>query len=91
MIEYINETRKTGFNLLPKTAIQRANSRALAEIINSGIQPYQNTDVQRRVNDWFGEEKKSEWLQFYLHKGFRVIEESLKKNCRTLFSHIFKS
>ena len=26
-----------------------------------------------------GEEKKDEWLQFYLHKGFRAIETALKE------------
>ncbi len=26
-----------------------------------------------------GEEKKNEWLQFYLHKGFRAIEAALKE------------
>ena len=26
-----------------------------------------------------GEEKKTEWVQFYLHKGFRSLEEALKQ------------
>lgn len=80
MIEYIDETRPQDASLFPKDPVSRAKARALAETINSGIQPYQNTNVQQRVNQWFGEEKKNEWLQHYLHRGFRAIEESLKEN-----------
>ena len=60
--------------------MKRAKSRSIAEIINSGIQPYQNPSTQRQIANWFGEEKKKEWLYFYIHKGFRVLEEALKEH-----------
>jgi maleylacetoacetate isomerase len=46
-------------------------------MVNSGIQPYQNTNVLKRLVASLGEEKKNEWLQNYLHKGFRAIEATL--------------
>jgi maleylacetoacetate isomerase len=64
---------------LPSDPVKRAKARAIAEIVNSGIQPYQNTNVLKRLVGELGEEKKNEWLQFYLGKGFRAIEASLKE------------
>ena len=43
IIEYLDETRPNKVNLLPKDPVKRARARAIAEIVNSGIQPYQNT------------------------------------------------
>ncbi len=76
IIEYIEETRK-GVRLFPKDPILRAKARQIAEIINSGIQPYQNLNVIKRVNSYGGEEKRTEWAQFYLSKGAKVLEETL--------------
>lgn len=66
--------------MLPVDPVKRAKARAIAEIVNSGIQPYQNTNVLKRLVKEIGEDKKNEWLQFYLAKGFRAIEESLKES-----------
>jgi maleylacetoacetate isomerase len=79
IIEYLDETRPQSPQLIPKDPVKRAKARAIAEIINSGIQPYQNTSVVKHVLDLAGEEKKVEWLRFYLSKGFRAIEEALKE------------
>ena len=43
IIEYLDETRPQKINLLPKDPAKRAKARAIAEIVNSGMQPYQNT------------------------------------------------
>jgi maleylacetoacetate isomerase len=64
---------------LPLDPTKRAQARAIAEIVNSGIQPYQNTNVLKRLTEELGEEKKNEWLQFYLGKGFRSIEAALRE------------
>jgi maleylacetoacetate isomerase len=40
------------------------------------MQPFQNLSTLKMV----GEEKKSEWIQFYLHKGFRSLEVALKES-----------
>ena len=60
---------------MPKDPIKKAKARAIAEIINSGIQPYQNLSALKKV----GDEKRNEWLHFYLHKGFKAIETALKE------------
>nr|QUF59422.1 glutathione S-transferase GSTZ3 [Brachionus angularis] len=80
IIEYLDETRPQQPRLIPQDPIKRAKARAIAEIINSGIQPYQNTNVLKRLVNEIGEEKKNEWLKFYLTKGFRAVEEALKES-----------
>lgn len=64
-------------SLFPKDPVQRAKARQIAEIINSGIQPYQNLNVVKRIASYGGEEMRTEWAQFYLSKGARVLEETL--------------
>lgn len=76
IIEYLEETRVEP-RLLPQDPVKRAKSRAIAEIVNSGIQPYQNTNVLKRVVNYCGNDKKDEWVQFYLHKGFKALEAAL--------------
>jgi glutathione S-transferase len=44
IIEYLDEKIPEP-SLLPKDLGKRAKARAIAEIVNSGIQPYQNTNV----------------------------------------------
>jgi len=78
LIEYLDETRpSSGPSLLPKDPVLRQKARAIAEMVNSGIQPFQNTNVNKRVADYAGDEKRTEWIQFYLHKGFRGLEAVL--------------
>jgi maleylacetoacetate isomerase len=79
IIEYLNETRPQGASLLPSDPIKRAKARALAEIVNSGIQPYQKTSVVKRFAEQYGEEKKNEWVYTHLNNGFRAFEEMLKE------------
>lgn len=79
IIEYLNETRKNGVNLIPDDPFYRQKSKTIAEIINSGIQPYQNINVLKRI----GDEKKTEWLNHYLNKGLNSIEVILKETSGT--------
>ena len=79
IIEYLDETRKNGPNLVPKNAIKRVKARSIAEIINSGIQPYQSANVVQRIAKELGNEKRDEWLSFYLNKGLKAVEETLKE------------
>ncbi len=58
--------------------MKKFQARCIAEIINSGIQPYQNLNVINRISKDQGKEKKQEWVQFYLKKGLNSIEEILK-------------
>nr|UOU03304.1 glutathione S-transferase zeta 2 [Brachionus rubens] len=80
IIEYLDETRNDGVNLLPKDPVKRAKSRIISEIINSGIQPYQNANVIKRINQEMGKEKRIEWLDFYLNKGLNSIETNLRNS-----------
>lgn len=80
IIEYIDETRPQSPKLLPQDPIKRCKARAIAEIINSGVQPYQNTSVLKHLVSEIGEEKKNEWLNHYLTKGFRAIEAALAES-----------
>ena len=75
----MDETRKNGINLLPKDPIKRAKSRMIAEIINSGIQPYQNLSVLKRVSKLTSPEIKDEWVKFYISKGLNSLEAILKE------------
>ena len=78
IIEYLDETRPQGPQLIPKDPIKRVKARIIAEIINSGIQPYQNANVIKKIaQETKSEEKKMEWIKFYLTKGFRAIEAAL--------------
>ena len=44
IIEYLDQTRPEP-RLIPQDPLKAAQTRAIAEIVNSGIQPYQNTNV----------------------------------------------
>lgn len=74
----MESTRKTGVRLLSDDATKRAHSRMIAEIINSGIQPYQNANVIKKINKEMGKIKRKEWLDFYLNKGLNSVETLLK-------------
>jgi maleylpyruvate isomerase len=50
ILEYLNERLPTP-PLLPSDAGLRAKSRALAEIVNSGIQPHQNLSTAARLTE----------------------------------------
>lgn len=39
------------------------------------MQPLQNLSAIRKVASYAGDEKKLEWVQFYLNKGFQAIEQ----------------
>ncbi|XP_076441760.1 maleylacetoacetate isomerase-like [Babylonia areolata] len=71
IIEYLDETRP-GPQILPKDAIKRAQARALAEVINSGIQPLQNLKTLAEFGD-----KKMEWGKTVISRGFDAFEKML--------------
>ncbi|VDI84241.1 maleylacetoacetate isomerase [Mytilus galloprovincialis] len=49
--------------------------REITETICSGIQPLQNLVVLQKI----GDEKKNEWGQFWINKGFVALEQLLNK------------
>lgn len=74
----MDSTRKRGKKLLPENPSNRVKSRIIAEIINSGIQPYQNANVIKKINLEMGKSKRIEWLNKYLNKGLNAVEIILK-------------
>ncbi|XP_055879966.1 maleylacetoacetate isomerase-like isoform X1 [Biomphalaria glabrata] len=73
IIEYLEE-RNPDPPLLPKDKYGRAQVRALSEIINSGIQPYQNLSVLDKVG-----KGKDEWAKSFIEKGYHGLETFLKQ------------
>lgn len=72
IIEYLDE-RFPEPPLLPASAQGRAQVRALAELVNSGIQPLQNTST-------FNELKKhgvaaEPWARTFIEKGLTALEQ----------------
>lgn len=72
IMHYLEETRPQR-PLLPQDVHKRAKVREICEIICSGIQPLQNLIVLIHV----GEEKKKEWAQHWITRGFRAVEKVL--------------
>lgn len=66
IIEYIDE-RWPSPALLPKDPAARARARALAEIVNSGIQPLQNLSVTSAVKKLGGD--PAEWPKPWIANG----------------------
>ncbi|RYZ03749.1 MAG: maleylacetoacetate isomerase [Myxococcales bacterium] len=72
IIEYLDE-RYPKPPLLPQSALDRAHVRALAELVNSGIQPLQNTST-------FNELKKhgidhEAWARLFITQGLTALEQ----------------
>lgn len=78
IIEYIDEVFPENVRLLPKSALLKARTRQIAEIINSGIQPLHNIGVLRQVKTVElvgGGEGDSKTLAVQaLQKGLSAIE-----------------
>jgi maleylpyruvate isomerase len=76
ILEYLEE-RWPEPSLLPKDRVSRARVRHAAEIVNSGIQPFQNTNVQKRVkHELHGDEKA--WARHFITHGLHALEALLK-------------
>ncbi len=76
ILEYLEE-RWPEPPLLPADRLARAQVRQAAEIVNSGIQPYQNTSVQKRVkHELHGDEKA--WARHFIAHGLRALEPLLR-------------
>lgn len=63
--------------LLPADPWLRARARQLAEIVNSGIQPFQIPLVLGKVKAFGGDDWA--WVQFFLGRGFTALEEETSR------------
>lgn len=75
ILQYLEETRPNR-PLVPADSIKRAKMREICEVIASGIQPLQNIGVLSYV----GEERKKEWTQHWITKGFTAVEKMLSSS-----------
>lgn len=74
IIEYLEE-RFAHPALLPAGLEARAHARALAEIVNSGIQPLQNLTTTRQVQALGGDDKA--WVQGFISRGLAALEAAV--------------
>ncbi len=63
--------------LLPRDPTGRARVRALAEHVNSGIQPYQNAIVLRRVDELVPGGARA-WAAEWNRRGLDALEEAVR-------------
>jgi maleylpyruvate isomerase len=63
--------------LLPKDPWLRARARQLAEMVNSGIQPFQTPAVLGRVKALGGEDRA--WVEFFYQRGLTALEEEASR------------
>jgi maleylpyruvate isomerase len=76
ILEYLEE-RWPEPALLPSEPFLRSRARALAEVINSGIQPLQNLSVTRRVKELGGDDKV--WCKGFIADGLAAFEAQVKE------------
>ena len=77
ILEWLEERHREP-PLLPPDADGRARVRALAEHVNSGIQPYQNAAVLR----WFRARQpgaEAEWLRHWIGRGLAGLEAAVSE------------
>jgi maleylpyruvate isomerase len=73
ILEYLDE-RWPDPPLLPRDPYLRAKTRALAEIVNAGIQPMQNLTTFRRIKELGAEE--AAWIRPFLIDGLTAFDRA---------------
>lgn len=72
ILQYLDE-RWPDPPLLPRDPLLRARARALAEIVNSGVQPLQNVAVLRKIKSLGGDE--AEWIRPVIASGLAAFAQ----------------
>lgn len=73
ILEYLDE-RWPEPAILPRDPYLRARARALAEIVNAGIQPLQNTGTMKRIKKLGGD--PVEWVKPFIADGLAAFARS---------------
>ena len=81
IVEYVEE-RFPERPLFPKNLIARAEVRAIAELVNSGIQPLHNLAVLNHVRDELKADEKK-WAAMWTTKGLLALEAIAKRTSGT--------
>ncbi len=71
ILEYLDE-RFPGKPLLPADPFSRARVRAIAEIVNSAVQPYQNLSALAKITALGGD--ANAWAKDWIAQGLAAIE-----------------
>jgi maleylpyruvate isomerase len=80
IIEFLEERYPTP-PLLPSEPWARAIARQLAEIVNSGIQPFQNLATTKKVQE-LGVDRRA-WLEYFVSRGLAVLERAAHETAGT--------
>ncbi|KAI3701904.1 hypothetical protein L6452_27362 [Arctium lappa] len=64
--------------LLPRDLEKRAINYQAANIVSASIQPLQNLDVLKYIEEKVGPDAKIPWVQKHIGKGFAALEKLLK-------------
>jgi maleylpyruvate isomerase len=75
IIEFLDE-RFPERPVLPKDPYLRARARALAEIVNAGIQPFQNLSTTKRIKALGGDD--AAWTKDYIATGLTAFERTAR-------------
>lgn len=75
IVEYLDELHPDN-PLLPADPVQRAQARALAEMINAGIQPLQNFAVTGRLAEQHGGDPVT-WIRYWVQRGMDALEATV--------------
>ena len=73
IIEYLEERYPTP-PLLPADPWLRAKARQLAEIVNSGTQPFQNLGTTKKVAELGADRQR--WLDHFIPRGLAILERA---------------
>jgi maleylpyruvate isomerase len=76
IIHYLEETHPEP-PLLPREPYLRARARMLAEMVNSGIQPFQNMEVLREVKRGLGGDEQA-WARRWIGQGLAALEVAVQ-------------
>jgi maleylacetoacetate isomerase len=71
ILEYLEE-RYPAHTLLPGSPAQRAAIRAMAEVVNSGIQPLQNLAVLKHLDTHSVD--RGDWSRHWIDAGLKALE-----------------
>lgn len=77
ILEFLEE-RYPEPRLLPADPIARARSRALAEVVNAGIQPLQNLAVIQKLRDELGLDAVA-WCRDFIGRGLEAYEAQARQ------------
>jgi maleylpyruvate isomerase len=74
IIEYLEERYPTPA-LLPTDLLMRARVREMAELINSGIQPFQNLSTTKFLSEAAPDLDKQRWFEKFIAGGLQTLEQ----------------